>query len=56
MGPNEGKGVGSLGETVTSTKRMVADWRCGYGDPKVAAWNSPGVVFGLIMLPEGQPE
>jgi hypothetical protein len=33
---------------------MVADWRYGYGDPKVAAcrvW-----YFGWIMLPEGQPE
>jgi hypothetical protein len=26
---------------------MVADWRYGYGDPKVAAWNSPGVVFWI---------
>ena len=38
-GPNEGKGVRSLGDTVTSTKRMVADWRDEYGDPKVDIWS-----------------
>jgi hypothetical protein len=36
-----------LCEAVTSTKRMVPDRRYGYGDPKVAAWNSPGVVFWI---------